>query len=224
MKTTKGRIWAIGPQPRTIKIPEWRLLDRPKKTPSRIFFEENWIGSTKMAFETPEPAKIGAYYPVVIPRSPYPRLTPEELATEVAVESKCIYDAQERPKVKEQRLLEREYFYSSAPLTGVVRVIPCRSSYNGESAIVGLLLQYQDGRQRTVGRVQLNSLDPPVGVERSTERMMYRLSKDKRKMLQFKVFEHDPGTEWTVLQQSGNLGWWFMARWSLMCEVLHEPE
>ncbi|KAH8729222.1 hypothetical protein BGZ61DRAFT_529465 [Ilyonectria robusta] len=224
MKTTRGRIWAIGPQPRTIKIPEWRLLDRPRKTPSRIFFEENWIGSTKMAFETPEPVKIGAYYPVVIPRSPYPRLTKEQLAIEVAVESKCIFNAQERPKVKEDRIMEREYFYSSAPLTGVVRVLPCRSSCNGESAIVGLLLQYKDGRRRTVGRVQLNSLDPAIEVDSSTERIMYRLSKDKRMMLQVKAFEHDPGSEWTAVPQSGNLGWWLMSRWSIMCDVFHESD
>ncbi|KAF4447882.1 hypothetical protein F53441_8632 [Fusarium austroafricanum] len=62
-----------------------------------------------------------------------------------------------------------QYHYSSAELEGVRQVTPCISwRKRRPDAILGLLLTYTDGRQRSVGQVRLDFLDTPIDVVSDT--------------------------------------------------------
>ncbi|KAF4963233.1 hypothetical protein FSARC_8731 [Fusarium sarcochroum] len=64
---------------------------------------------------------------------------------------------------------ECKYHYSSAELDGVRQITPCNSwRSHRPDAILGLLLTYADGRQRTVGEVRLDFLGDTIDVSSET--------------------------------------------------------
>ncbi|KAI5464359.1 hypothetical protein BGZ63DRAFT_439553 [Mariannaea sp. PMI_226] len=183
MKTNNGRVWVIGEHWRNRRSKKsWVLVDQPTQVSSRIFIEECYLGMGYMAFESPEPLHNQPNPPIPIPRSPYPICSQGH-----------------------------DYFYSSAPLIDVAMIYPCRYQLEHTSAIVGLLLCYHDGRERSVGQVRLDSLEHAICVEATTQ-LVYRLSPDKAKVLEVRVGEEFEGDEWIGIPWVGSLEWWHSAR------------
>ncbi|VUC36974.1 unnamed protein product, partial [Clonostachys rosea] len=69
----------------------------------------------------------------------------------------------------------QELWYSSTELTGIVSMRICRMG----KVIIGLLLSYKDGRQRTLGEVRFDCLEEEIDTE-GTRGIAYRLSEKRR--------------------------------------------
>lgn len=189
MKTNTGRIWAIGPQPKKNQHLDYLLLSRLATSPTRLFFEESWSGIGEVAFEGPSMQESETNPPFEIKRLTYPTSRPGE-----------------------------QLFYTSAPLTHITAITSCHSRLEGVAAIVGLLLEYQDGRKRCVGQMRLDSLKGTVTVHNSTG-IMFLLSPDKRKVLDLQVCYEVEAGGWIRMPWSGSLGWWFSGTG---CKLRHE--
>lgn len=70
MKTNKGRVWEIGPRPKSERDFQWRLLSESEEG-HKVFFEECRTGVGQMCFQTPSPVDEPSP-PAVIPLSTYP--------------------------------------------------------------------------------------------------------------------------------------------------------
>jgi hypothetical protein len=71
-----------------------------------------------------------------------------------------------------------DYHYTSAKLEGVREITPCYSNERSfRPRITGLLLEYVDGSQRSVGQVRLDFLGTSKKV--TTETMLIRFPEDK---------------------------------------------
>lgn len=183
-----NRIWTLGPQLRDSQSPTWELLDQPREGASRIFYQDSWLGIGQIAFESPKPRGRGSIPPVVKPASAYP---------------------DDRGA--------GQYFYTSAPLTGVLSVTACHYKLDREPAIVGLLFHYEDGRQRSVGQIRLDSLGSSVRID-PRGRMGFQLSSNSWKVIGFQPM-HTENEGWISMPWRGSLGWWFS---HMACQLAHE--
>lgn len=103
-------------------------------------------------------------------------------------------------------------YYTSAPLDGVVRVMPCRTGSGDTSAIIGLLLEYADGSLRCVGQYRhdgaswtLDVGDSPglsigFGWRRRSFHHIAQVAVDGPR--------RDAGLTWLELPWRGPLDWW----------------
>jgi hypothetical protein len=74
--------------------------------------------------------------------------------------------------------LSNEFYHTSAKLEGVREITPCHSNRRSFlSQITGLLLEYIDGSQRSIGQVRLDFLGTPKKV--TTETMLIRFLGDE---------------------------------------------
>lgn len=181
----------FGPQSKTLPAPVSTLIDLPRqKGSSRLFFEHSPLGARSLSFETPEPAPASSSLTLPQTLSQHPRATFFE-----------------------------NYFYSTANLDGVDTIVPCQRYIRGRQRIVGLFLQFPEGRQSCVGQIRLDSLASPL-----------QLSGHQRFWLGFSEDDHCPfvaglelseptsseGVSWLEVPLRGNLDWWFSLR---QCQV-----
>ena len=188
MRTNKNRVWTIGPQPKDSDVLRWEILDKPRKSPTSIFIEESRRGIGEVVFESDKPSGVGLSPPVTTPASIYPPT----------------------------RLTER-FFYTSASLANISHIAACHHELEGQPSIVGLLLQYHDGRKRGVGHVQLDQLGSSVEVGYA-EGLAFRISDDTRKVIDFDLFRTEK-EGWICMTWRGSLGWWFS---EMGCKLYHE--
>lgn len=58
-----------------------------------------------------------------------------------------------------------QYFFTTAKLEDVVRVVPCQAWAPGSTGIVGLLFIYSDGHREAVGQIRLDYLLPSMSAD-----------------------------------------------------------
>ncbi|KAI0172798.1 hypothetical protein GGR52DRAFT_546135 [Hypoxylon sp. FL1284] len=112
-------------------------------------------------------------------------------------------------------------FYSAAPMSNVVEVTPCCLETVGTSAIIGLLLLYDNGNRSSVGEVRLDLLRDPVQVDRS-EKMILEFSSQKGYPYVSNIrSSHVNSGPFSGLDVSwtGHLEWWFSSR---QCKIRHK--
>ncbi|KAF5019118.1 hypothetical protein F66182_8887 [Fusarium sp. NRRL 66182] len=190
MRTNKGRIWTIGPAQapdRTDRIIVWKFVDRPRQEASTIYYEDAWRRIQQMAFETEQPLDHGIQPPVHIPRP-------------------------EQPAHK----WREGFFYSSASLAGICSVALCRGTMGDDECVIGLVLDYRDGRQRTLGQVRLDYLANPIQVGDSSGIAM-RLCLKRSRVFEVKVGDAEDG--WMWMPWEGKIIWWFSI---IATKVFHE--
>ncbi|KAK2030810.1 hypothetical protein LX32DRAFT_637868 [Colletotrichum zoysiae] len=191
-KTTYNRLAPFGPQP--IRPPEApTLIDFPTQDRgSRIFFESAPVGVRNLRFETPDPAPTSD------------SIRPPE------------------PFFGHSRMwLFPDKFYSVAKLDGVSKIVPCQRHVYGERCIVGLLLEFPDGRQSCVGEIRLDRLQNPV--QTSGHQLVWLgISENDYEPFVSAVTitgpDCDDGVSWFEMPLIGTLEWWYATRG---CELRH---
>ncbi|OTB05541.1 hypothetical protein M426DRAFT_319811 [Hypoxylon sp. CI-4A] len=191
IRTNAGRVTVVGPQTLPNWPPcSWTLLDTPEPDGCRVFFEDSSHGIRKLGFEAPPPAP-GRNIAIPAPISPYPESTTLE-----------------------------DYFYTSASLVNVIGVIPCRSTNSDIVSIVGIILNYANGYQTTVGQVFVDRLEPVVDVSPS-ETMIFQFSTVDGfpyvTNIHFSSLESVPASGMEI-HWNGRLEWWFSYR---QCKIYH---
>ncbi|KAK3300334.1 uncharacterized protein B0H64DRAFT_380644 [Chaetomium fimeti] len=189
--TNKGRAAVMGPWPLKYRSGQslldrsgWTLLNRPRKEPSRIFYDTSDSRMGVLAFETPPPESDGQRPASLTPLSPGPESGPLE-----------------------------PYFYSSSDLSGVTAVTPCERRFGETSVIRGLLLHHADAHVSCVGEVRLDSLGCPLKVEGpiwlgfSTTRGAPCVTQ----IATSRPAETD-AVDWLALPCRGQLEWWYSFR------------
>ncbi|KAJ9155687.1 hypothetical protein NKR23_g1567 [Pleurostoma richardsiae] len=129
-----------------------------------------------------------------------------------------------RPNSSPTAGLLKDYFYSAAPLEGVVEVTPCRVDLEEYSAIIGLQLRYDNGKRTCVGEFRLDSVEESLDVRDSG---LYLGFTDDvwpppyvdRVSTQRPLDEED--LEWLYLSREGLLEWWFAHG---HCKVYYEDQ
>lgn len=120
----------------------YKLVHQVGDSPGRIYFDTSILGIHELAFETPVPSPVDEQ-----PLLPRP-------------ESACPSHYSD----------DENYFYTSATLDGVVGMTPCRANIvDFGPAVVGLLLNYEDGQQASVGQVRLDMQVGSVTLETKTQ-------------------------------------------------------
>lgn len=103
------------------------------------------------------------------------------------------------------------FFYSEASLLGVVELSPCYSCH----AIKGVILKYQDGRQRAVGEIRLDALTTPIRVDPSSPaRLRFKL--ENQRFPYVSEISQESDVEGIRLFSPGLLRWWWSSR---QCQV-----
>ncbi|KAF6840317.1 hypothetical protein CPLU01_01341 [Colletotrichum plurivorum] len=182
LKTSHGRVCFFGTQPFSPEAPRARLLDLPPQDGEIHIFFDNRNRVESLFFEEPEPTPGLRSDPVLPdPISPRP--------------PHAVY--------KEQ------LFFSSASLDGIIQIIPCRRHARGRSHVVGLLLEYSDGRRTCVGQFRLDSLDKRLLVRDSRHIWMGFYQDEKGPLvsaveLSESHLEQD-GVSWLGLELTGGL-------------------
>jgi hypothetical protein len=123
----------------------------------------------------------------------------------------------------------QELWYSSAELTGVVSMRICRM----EAVVIGLLFSYEDGRERTLGEVRFDRLEPQIET-RGTRGVVYRVAESeetRRKTVVVELRTLDPEeAEYSLESEEagrhcvpwrGTWHWWFSY---MECMLSHEDE
>ncbi|RSL86665.1 hypothetical protein CEP52_015751 [Fusarium oligoseptatum] len=180
MRTDRNRIWTVGPQPKRGQLINWELLDLRQEGSKGIYVEESYYGIDHIVFESGKPLRAG-------------RVPPMEKTLSICPERQGV-----------------GFFYSSASLTGVASIAVCHGydKYARQPLILGVLLHYRDGRERSLGQVRHHALKSPVCVDHSIG-IGYRLSSyDPRKIaeLDLAVVQKDG---WVLIPWQGSLDWWF---------------
>ncbi|KAK7212497.1 hypothetical protein V2G26_019675 [Clonostachys chloroleuca] len=123
---------------------------------------------------------------------------------------------------------KQELWYSSVELTGVVSMRICKM----DDVVIGLLFSYEDGRQRTLGEVRFDRLQPEIETK-GTRGIVYQVSESeetKRKtVVELRTFnpeeaEYSLESEETgrhCVPWRGTWHWWFSY---LECMLSHEDE
>lgn len=185
MVTNQGRVTIFGPRYRGGR--PWELFYTSDGMPSRIFFEKSPHGIRRLAFESPKPISQSQSIRIPIPSYPYPEH----------------YDC-----------VDCGYFYSSAAMENVIKIIPCEEEYVVDHrTIVGLLFRYSDGTQACVGRFRLDCAGTPLVVGKSPQ-MWLSFYEDMRIIVDMGVSSPPWPMSPTCLYVSwaGKLEWWFSQR------------
>ncbi|KAK1624561.1 hypothetical protein BDP81DRAFT_110713 [Colletotrichum phormii] len=195
-KTTHNRVAYFGPQPKLQPFPVPNLIDLPRQDGgSRLFFEHSPLGVRMLAFETPIPTPASYSLALPTPSSQHPKSTFFE-----------------------------PYFYSTASLDGVVRIVPCQRYVRSMLRITGLLLQFSEGRQCCLGQVRLDSLGSPFQAS-SHQAVWLIFSKDDNRpfvsALELSEPEDKKGPCCLEIQVRGQLDWWFSSR---QCQVCYQDK
>ncbi|EKJ70870.1 hypothetical protein FPSE_08921 [Fusarium pseudograminearum CS3096] len=179
MRTSKGRIWNIGPMVSEREPFNWNhLVDLPTGEPSTIYFDESLRGINQLAFQEKNKPLVGA------------KAAPEVTTTPVTGSWR------------------RNYFYFSERLKGLLTITPCWiKNRNGLTEITGLVLRYGDGRVRTLGVVRLDCLAEPIDVTASAGMSLSR--KDITHIVDIQTHPHKVETsESKWFPWRGRLTWW----------------
>lgn len=168
------------------------LIDLPlQDRGSRIFFENSPLGVRNLCFETTEPA----------PASDSPTL-PEPLS--------------QHPKAT----FFESYFYSAARLDGVSKIVPYQCYSRGKRRIIGLLLQFPEGRESCVGQIRLDSLQNPLQTS-GYQHVWLSFSKDDHRPFVSAVTLSEPnrddGLSWFKVRFCGTIEWWFSSKQCQVC-------
>lgn len=181
----------MGIQRKFTWISTWTLLERPEKTPSRLYFETHGGVLRKMAFETAPPAPAHHRPSLPTPSSPHP-----------------------------ESYLE-DYLYTSASLNDIASIIPCIGKIVGKPAVIGLLLCDANGRESCVGQVRRDSLGCPLPVDPSQKLWLgFSLERNLPRVQIVKTSRplHQEDLTWIDVPWTGTLEWWFSFR---QCKVYH---
>lgn len=188
-RTNFARSIVLGPHPKS--SPRAALVDLPnQKRSGRLFFEHGPLGVRNLAFETPEPAPASS--PLILPRS----LSPHPKAT-----------------------FFESYFYSTADLEGIERIVPCQRNILGRQHIIGLCLDFPEGRRSCVGQVRLDSLGNSVQLGAHHSVWLGFSKEDHRPFVSaLELSEPEPGesVSWLEIPPCGRLEWWFSVK---QCQV-----
>ncbi|PHH73122.1 hypothetical protein CDD80_4031 [Ophiocordyceps camponoti-rufipedis] len=154
-RTNKGRNSFMGPYSEE-REPSFCLLQRLENRATHIYIGHACLQLyQELAFEKAIPRTPSKEPPMPQPLSGYPE---EEWAEDV--------------------------FFTSADLSGVAEVTPCRSGRR----IIGLLLTYSNGHRDIVGQVRLDLLEPTVKVGDSEGMWLgYNKGKPRIKSVSFKA-------------------------------------
>ncbi|KAH8689330.1 hypothetical protein BGW36DRAFT_412163 [Talaromyces proteolyticus] len=109
------------------------------------------------------------------------------------------------------------YFFSSASLEEVVEVTPCLLEVSGFGpAIMGLLLQYEDGRRAAVGQVRTDRFQSSLAVNKSSWGLCLQFSRSAQDLVnvssvdvQSKTVSDDKIEAGLEIPWQGKLEWWF---------------
>ncbi|KAK1585888.1 uncharacterized protein LY79DRAFT_518029 [Colletotrichum navitas] len=191
-RTTHSRVACFGPQPKLQPLPIPTLIDVPRQDRgSRLFWEHSPLGVRNLFFETSVPAPASESLALPRPSSQHPRSTFFE-----------------------------SYFYSTATLDGVRRIVPCQRYIHGKLRIIGLLLQFPGGRQSCVGQVRLDSLGNHLQAD-GNQSIWLGFSKDDHRpfvsALELSEPKQSEGLSWLEVQLCGTLEWWFSSRQCQVC-------
>lgn len=162
------------------------------RQPDFMFFDENPRGITTLALESLS-TPVSPHRPgYPVPESPYPR-----------------------------SLMLEEYFYTSAKLDNIARIIPCRQKTDGKPSVTGILLQDSLGHWSCVGQVCVDNLSEAIEVGRSSGvNLHFAKSEDNCpyvEKMELKQSERDiPDSSCIALSWCGLLEWWVSRRQCLV--------
>ncbi|OHE90313.1 hypothetical protein CORC01_14386 [Colletotrichum orchidophilum] len=191
-RTTYGRIAHLCPQPKLQPHPAPTLIDLPRQDKgSRLFFEHSPLGVRNLSFETPKPVSASDPPTLPEPLSKHPKSTFFE-----------------------------SYFYSSALLDGVIKIVPCQRNLRGKQHIIGLLLQFPERRQSCVGQIRLDCLGSPLQLDDHQSIWLGFSTDDYRpfvSVLQLSESKPNEDLSWLEVQPCNTLEWWFSLRQCQVC-------
>ncbi|KAM0424248.1 hypothetical protein ACHAPT_010620 [Fusarium lateritium] len=213
MKTSKGRVWSMGPQSEYNSV--WTLLDMPPACASRIYIEETPNEAPQLAFESPSPNEgYGANRALEEPRIPHRSTSSSEVEAVDFIEAFSFWGEEE---------LDDMYMHSSAPLSDVTKMALCLEEAKqgaGSPCILGILLHYGDGRERAVGSVRPDLLGPFIDVGESTG-LSLRKSGTRHLLAEVTLSTADEPDGCIRISWCGSLVWWFKGDG---CEITHEKD
>lgn len=127
--------------------------------------------------------------------------------------SKCPYPSSQVPHSPPGNWMGYSWgYYTSAPLDGVVRVIPCRTGSGDTSAIIGLLLEYADNSRACIGQYRHDGVSWALDVGDSLGLSIgfgwRRLSFHHIEQVAVDGPRHDAELTWLELPWQGPLDWW----------------
>lgn len=191
-KTDKGRVWMLGPRPMSGTRWTLTLIDQRRPGTNRIYFESSPLGVHKLAFESPQPVER---QPLIVP-------APTSWHPKTAA--------------------GQGYFHSSAELSSVEEVTPCRHIVDGQVIVTGLLLRYSTGRQACVGQVRLDWLGRPLQVDMcQTLWLGFSLEKGGMCVTALGLSRPESQKPMTFLDVPfrGSIDWWFSR---MQCQVFYQ--
>ncbi|KZL64983.1 hypothetical protein CT0861_12835, partial [Colletotrichum tofieldiae] len=187
LKTNHSRVALFGPQSISQPLPLPTLIDLPPQDRgSRFFFEHSPLGVCSLYFETPKPAPP-TNSSLTLPK----------------------------PMSRQPKSFSESYFYTTADLDDIEMIVPCQRYIRGKRHIIGLLLQFPEGRQSCVGQVRLDSLGGPLRADGHQSMWLGFSKSDHRPFVSAVVLSKPRGNEgisWLEIQFYGTLEWWFTLR------------
>ncbi|TQN70739.1 hypothetical protein CSHISOI_04722 [Colletotrichum shisoi] len=125
----------------------------------------------------------------------------------------------QKPISRHPKSFSESYFYTTADLDDIKMIVPCQRYVRGKRRIIGLLLQFPEGRQSCVGQVRLDSLGDPLRADGHQSIWLGFSESDHRPFVSAVVLSK-PGNEatsWLEVRFYGTLEWWFSLRQCQVC-------
>jgi hypothetical protein len=201
LMTNKGRFFRLGPHSNLCGLEGgWAVADRPTRMQSFVYYTDRPTNISSLGFDGRREHEMYNEHegPVAMPTPPF----------DVSQGSS-------------------NFFLSTVKLAGVLGITPCIRNCMGVNVVVGLILDFADRHQDTLGQVMLNHLGERMTVGREIWFRFDRIQGLYPNIVEVRVDGPSPNSSngafgtrcWFGVEKTRELEWWFT---DVSCILQHE--